>query len=475
MWARYRRTGFIYALDMLSGTDKFGSPGEIQLPGLSGMGPATPYTIQRVALSLNNGSLYVGIANFVPEAWDSQDGFVLRYAANNVQSQLARFRATPNGLKGGIWQAGRGLAIDANGAVYAAVAGGSYDGVTDFGSSIVKLDGQTLSVIDWFTPANHEELFHNNIDPSGGGVILIPGTNLLVAGGKEGVLYLLNRDNMGRLEGVNAGAVQRFKATNGCGMTDCGQTLPTAFWNRQPMPLLYAWDRGDVLRSFPFSGGYLGTTPQAMSSMTSAMGGNMTVSSNGGSDGIVWALTASSNANSTQVPATLRAFDASNVALQLWSSQEVAGRDAVGMYTKFAPPVVANGKVYVVTQSGEVAVYGPLCGVNVTQNVTVTRGGLRYVASRNIYVQTVTIANKAAAAISGPVHIALDGLSPHASLANSDGTTTCAAPAAAYKTVVPVGGWIPANGSRGVTLEFSVSANTAFTYSPRVIAGGGSR
>ena len=198
---------------------------------------------------MRNEVLYIAFANIVPDPKDqhwSQEGFVQSFNARDLSQRLAVFQSTPTGRKGGIWQAGRGIASDRAGNIYIATAGGKYDGITNFGSSVLKFAPRSLKLIDWFTPKNHEFLFLQNIDLSAGGVTLIPNSQLMFAGGKEGVIFLLNRETMGKLEGENAGPLQRFKATNGCGQKDCAQTLGTAFWARKNDGVLYVWDRNDV-------------------------------------------------------------------------------------------------------------------------------------------------------------------------------------------------------------------------------------
>jgi len=230
-------------------------------------------------------------------------------------------------------------------------------------SSAVKLAGPSLKVADWFTPKNHEYLFLNNIDLSAGGVTLIPNSPLMFSG-KEGVIFLLNRDDMGKLEGATRGAIQRFQASNGCGQKDCAQTLGTAFWGREHDGVLYVWDRRDVLRAYNFVNNRFVTTPAAVSTVKPGMTGGPTVSANGSdvSSGIVWAVTTQSTRSGGRAPGTLRAFRASNVSQEIYNSDINHARDALGDFTKFAPPVVANGKVYVPTQSKTVTVYGLLGG-----------------------------------------------------------------------------------------------------------------
>lgn len=194
---------------------------------------------------------------------------------------------------------------------------------------------------------------------------MIPNTSLAFAGGKEGVIYLLNRNNLGKLECNAGGPLQRFQASSGCGLADCSQNLGTAFWSRPSLAesMLYVWDRRDFLPAYRFNNTSqrFDTTP-SVGSLKPEQAGGPSVSANGddAASGIVWAVTVPTDANSTLTEATLRAFSASNVTQELYNSGTNAARDRVGFYTKFAAPVVANGKVYVATHSNEVAVYGLL-------------------------------------------------------------------------------------------------------------------
>jgi hypothetical protein len=125
--------------------------------------------------------------------------------------------------------AGRaGIATDGLGNIYVSTAGGSYDGVGNFGSSTLKLAGPSLKVADWFTPNNHEYLFLENIDMSAGGVTLIPNSQLMFSGGKEGVIFLLDRNDMGKLEGAHVGPSRGFRRA-----TDAARKTARKRWERR--------------------------------------------------------------------------------------------------------------------------------------------------------------------------------------------------------------------------------------------------
>ena len=358
---------WVNALDIVTGKPKYSSPQLMSFPfqGDEGTLLKVNGALQRAGLLVVNNVLYVAVANVVPDPKDqhwSQEGFLQAFNARDLSQRLGVFQTTPTGRKGGIWQGGRGIAADAAGNIYLSTAGGFYDGVRNFGSSTLKFAGPDLKPADWFTPHNHEYLFVNNIDMSAGGVTLIPDSPFMFSGGKEGVIFLLDRNAMGKLEGTNAGPLQRFQAGYGCGLRDCANTLGTAFWRRDTDGMLYVWDRRDVLRAYRFVNDRFLMIPSAVSSLTVGQTGGPSVSANGSdiSSGIVWAVTTASTRTGGLNPGTLRAFRASDVSQELYNSDMNAARDELGTFTRMAPPVVANGKVYVPTQGKSVSVYGLL-------------------------------------------------------------------------------------------------------------------
>src|SRR5262245_50435153 len=360
---------WLNALDINNGSPKYNSPQLLSFPFAGPEGTLTNVkgALQRAGLLVVDDVLYIAFGNIVPDPNDqhwSQEGFVETFNARDLKQRFAVFQTTPSGRKGGVWQAGRGIAADGEGNIYLSTAGGSYDGVSNFGSSTLKFTGRSLKLADWFTPKNHEYLFLHNIDMSAGGVTLIPNSPLMFAGGKEGVIFLFNRIDMWKLEGAGGGPLQKFRASEGCGQEDCAQTLGTAFWRRPNDGMLYVWDRRDVLRAYHFVHDRFGTTPATVSAVKPGMTGGPSVSANGSDigSGIVWAVTTQSTQSGGLAPGTLRAFRAADVRQEIYNSDMNHARDSLGDFTKFAPPVVANGKVYVPTQSNAVAVYGLLGG-----------------------------------------------------------------------------------------------------------------
>jgi len=465
---------WVNALDIYTGAAKFNSPQLLSFP-FAGAATLTNVEkgLQRAGLLMINDVLYIAFANIVPDPKDqhwSQEGFVETFNARDLSRRLAVFQTTPQGRKGGIWQGGRGIAADDAGNIYIATAGGSYDGVTDFGSSALKFAGSNLKLADWFTPKNHEYLFLQNIDLSAGGITLIPNSQLMFAGGKEGVIFLLNRNAMGKLENAQGEPLQRFQATTGCGLTDCAQTLGTAFWGRQRDGVLYVWDRNDYLRAYDFANERFLTKPSAVSAEKRAMTGGPTVSANGSdvASGIVWAATTESNKSDGLAPGTLRAFRASNITEEIYNSEKSAARDALGDFTKFAPPVVANGKVYVATQSKTVTVYGLLCGYDVSSLVSVGR-------AINGYTQSITVKNTSSYAIGAPFDLVLDNLTTGAKLTNQTGATSCATPAGSpliRANDAPL--WLAPNASFTVALQLA-APSAAIDFQVRVLTGASGR
>ena len=191
--------------------------------------------------------------------------------------------------------------------------------------------------------------------------LLIPNTNLVIGGGKEGVMYVVDRNNMGHFRSGNNGQiVQSFQASSAARMNGA-----PVYWNSPTYgPAIYVWPAGDPLKVFRLVGGLFTTPASAQSTALAAggmPGGMLSLSANGSAagSGILWAaLSNAGDANHTPRPGILRAYDASNVTRELWNSQQNAARDALGNFSKFSPPTVANGKVYVATLSNKLVVYG---------------------------------------------------------------------------------------------------------------------
>src|SRR5262249_26388946 len=196
------------------------------------------------------------------------------------------------------------------------------------------------------------------------GLLLIPGTTLGISGGKNGTMYLVDRDNMGGLSSGNADTniVQSFTPHDNSEIHG-----GPVWWTGPNGSFMYLWPHsGDRLRQYQFTGGLFNTTPLAQGAEpggSGSPGGILAVSANGtnAGSGIVWAsVNTSSDANHAVAPGTLHAYNAQNVSSELWNSDQISARDSLGNLAKFVAPTGANGKVYMATFSQRVNVYGLL-------------------------------------------------------------------------------------------------------------------
>ena len=373
----------LHAIDLASGSEKFGGPVTISaaVPGnapdaVSGQVTFNPQSQnQRPSLALVNGVVYIAWASH--EDTDPWHGWVIGYNAGNL-TQVGVFNTTPNTVgsatyaRGGIWMAGGAPAADSSNNLFLITGNGTFDGVTNFGDSLLKLNTSSgLSLSDWFTPSDQANLDANDLDfGAGGAVVLVdmplaPVPHLLLGGGKQGSgnpgeIFVLNRDALGNFNASDSQVVQKFSSN--------GQIFSTpAFWNST----LYVAPVGGNLLSYSFSGtmGLFNASPGQSTTPSGGFGfpgATPAVSASGGTNGIVWALDNSQYCTPQSPgcgPAVLHAYDATNLATELWNSGSTAG-NAV----KFTVPTVANGKVYIGTRGsdqtsggiGELDVYGLL-------------------------------------------------------------------------------------------------------------------
>ena len=357
----------LHALDLRTGAEKFGGPTLLSavLPGIGdgndGAG-RVPFLsasqLQRCALTLANGRIYIPFASY--EDYDPFHGWIFACDATTLQT-VALHNNTPDGGGGGIWMSGDGMTVDASGNLYYVGGNGSFDGGRDIGESVVKLDAN-LNTLDWFAPWDNAYLNSLDSDLSSSNALMIPGTSLMVSGGKGGKLYVMDTTT-GKMGHVNPSddsqIFQSWQASGG--HIHAAMTC----WNSPKIgPTLYVWGEYDYLKAFSFAGNHFNTTPAAQSSMRVtdgyANGPGLSLSANGSLayTGIVWAnLPYDGDATHQHVPGILRAFDASNVSREIWNSKMAAGDD-FGMWAKWVPPTVANGKVYLATFSNQLVVYG---------------------------------------------------------------------------------------------------------------------
>jgi hypothetical protein len=357
----------LHALDVSSGAEKFPGPIEIQARVRGhGDGSVAGYVYfdplrnnQRPGLLLQNGSVYISWASHCDHG--PYHGWLISYNATTLQ-QNGVWNVSPNAGLGGIWQAGGAPASDDAGNIYLATGNSLFDasrGGRDFGDSVVKLTavGSSLRVADYFTPFDQGFLNDNDVDLGSGGPILLPTQppgsprqHLLTLGGKEGVIYLIDADNLGHFnDGSNSQIVQSIQAFSCCTGGNA------AWWNNH----IYFPAVFDPLKAFSFdpSSGLLSESPTSQTDEVFDFPGTMvSVSANGNSDGIVWVVQDDAYPGGTAV---VRAYDASDLAHELYDSNQNIDRDNPGRSGKFTVPTIANGKLYVATRQ-YLSVYGLL-------------------------------------------------------------------------------------------------------------------
>ncbi len=330
----------LHALNLSDGSEKFSGPAEIAFSAYGhNFDPLREN--QRCGLALVNGVVYIAYASHGDNP--TYYGLIVGYNASDL-SLANVFNDDPISSYGGIWMSGGAPAADSSGNLYVISGNGDWDGIAQFGDSFMRLSTNGgIGVADYFTPNNENGLNSSDMDlGAGGAAILVDQSNrhLVIGGGKEGKLYLLNRDNLGGKSGGDKGALQSFSIGNGIFAT-------AAFWQNT----LYIAPINDHLKAFTFdNSGTLGPSAASQSPGGFAYPGSTpSISSQGSSNGIVWAI-------ERQGAAVLHAYDATNLGTELWNSSNNSA-DQAGGAVKFTVPTVANGKVYVGTAS-EISVYG---------------------------------------------------------------------------------------------------------------------
>jgi hypothetical protein len=356
----------LHALDLTTGAEQNGSPVTIEgtFPNLTGsltFNPG-PYA-ERAALLRLNGAIYVSWTSHCDQP--PYNGWIMGYSESSLQ-QVSVFNFTPNGSEGAVWMSGAGPAADASGNIYLLVANGTFDTALDangfpvagdYGNGFVKLStaGGSLAVTDYFEMHNTVAESEADQDLGSGGVLLLPDLQdqsgktwrLAIGAGKDANIYVVNRDSMGKFNPVNDSAVYQELASS---LGNGSWGMPAYFNNR-----VYYGGVGDLVKAFTISGARLSTQPSSQSSSVYIYPGTTpSVSANAGSSGIVWTVeNAGSNAG------VLHAYDAGNLAIELYDSNQAPnGRDQFAD-NKFITPMIAHGKVYVGTPTG-VAVFGLL-------------------------------------------------------------------------------------------------------------------
>lgn len=340
----------LHALDIATGQEKFGGPTVIAASVTGKLGTVkfdNLSQLERPGLLLVGGTVYLTFGSSGCDGGPTH-GWVLAYDAHMLQ-QTAVMNASPDDPEGrnAIWQSGTGPAADASGNVYFETANGPFDadsGGRDYGDSFLRLakSGSGFTVVDYFTPFNQKFLHTNDIDLGSSGLVLIPdqaGTHphLAIGSGKEGSVYVVDRDNMGHYNPVDNSQIVQFLDHAVGSMFSA-----PAYWNGK----VYFAGAVKGLQSFSLSNGLLSPASQAGATCCMHV---PSISANGTNEGIVWIL----NAN------TLIAFDAVDLTHKLYDSKQAGTRDLLGTAAHFNVPTIANGKVYVGADM-QLVVYGLL-------------------------------------------------------------------------------------------------------------------
>jgi hypothetical protein len=353
----------LHALDLATGAEKIGGPVVIRA-SVPGTGPGSVNGVvsfdaikenQRPALLLDNGVVYVAWASF--DDITPYHGWVIGYDAQTLQ-QTAVFNATPDGGEGGIWQSGGGPAADAAGNIYVVTGNGTFDANggaapnDDYGDTFLELTptANGLTVTSYFTPFNQAVLDARDEDLGSAGPVVLPDqsgpdAHLLIGAGKEGKIYVLNRDNLGGFDPSTDNVVQELPQA----ITSAFDT--PAYFNGQ----VYFGGVGDALKAFALADGMLSSSPTSQTSTVFGYPGTTpSISADGSANGIVWVVQSGN-------PAVLRAYAGGDLGTELYDSTQAGGRDQLARSVKFEVPTVVNGKVYVGTQTG-LTVFGLLPG-----------------------------------------------------------------------------------------------------------------
>lgn len=355
---------WLHALDVTTGQDKMNPV------GINGgySGDSLSFSCyQRMGLALNpvNNWIYIAFGS-------CSHGWVFAYDKSSLE-QKAIFNDTNGAAGGGLWASGGAPAIDdSTGDAYlmSGVDSGDQEWIngstmTGYNDAFLRLSANDLSVLDYFSPDNNYTLAVSDVDLGSGANVLVPGSSTypheLVGGGKDGTIFVVNRDSMGGFNDTSNNVLQTVHT----GATQYNNIFDTpVYWNGS----LYFHCNDDVLRAFGWnasaSGGqHLSTSSTSAASAVFGMhGATPSLSANGTNNGIVWDIDNSAYVGTNPVasgPAVLHAYNATNVSTELYNSAQAGSRDQAGLALKFTVPTIANGRVFVPT-ANELDIYGLL-------------------------------------------------------------------------------------------------------------------
>jgi hypothetical protein len=454
----------LHAINIISGKEQANSPVNITATvagtgnGSSGgqLAFSALWENQRPALDFYNGYVYIGYAAHGDNGpWH---GWLFAYNATTLQ-QTTALCLSPNGVGAGVWAAGAGLPIDTSvsgGRMYVVTGNGTRSSAPPFttsssyGESVVafSLANGKITPVDEFTPFNYQVLNDHDWDQGSGGLLMPPDQqgsypHMLITGGKEGRIVVLNRDNLG---GFASGASYNTNA-----LQDLSTVVPQArgfwstpaYWNGN----VYFWAENNVPMLFKLNGGVMDSTPDSQSTISSAFPDpTFSVSSDGAQNGIAWAVR--SDQFNTKGAGVLYAWNGNDLTNTIYQSDANPARDSVGPANKFSIPVVTNGKVYVAAQK-EVDVYGLLNGQSTAAAPVISPNGGTFSTGQSVTLSSATP--------SAAIYYTLDGSTPTAASTMYAGAITINADTT-LKAIASAPGYLQSTVSSAV---FTFTSQTA--------------
>ncbi|MGE0001110.1 MAG: hypothetical protein AB7F50_10130 [Fimbriimonadaceae bacterium] len=356
----------LHRLDLRTGVERPNSPVELQ-GDIEGTAPDAvegrvyfnPLTqMNRPGLLIHDNVVYVAFGGHGDN--DPYHGWVFAYHATKLE-KLAVYCTTPEGDPtssipsgaGGIWNGGEGLACDEDGGVYFSSGNGGFSkdpSGRQTGNSYGRLvyRDRSFHLSSFFTPVENDTWNPLDYDLGTSGVLLVPGTDLALGGGKTQDFFVMRRNALGGYSASGNLVLQQFNATSN------GVVASPAYFDSPVLgPLVYLGGKGDVIRAYRVFSTGLEAAPASVGKIVGPWpGSGLSVSSNGTDGGVLWAIQRRPDWN-----AVLRAFDANDLAREIWNS-DLRASDEAGAYVKFNVPTVANGLVFVATRGQGVKVYG---------------------------------------------------------------------------------------------------------------------
>ncbi|MGA7539137.1 MAG: PQQ-binding-like beta-propeller repeat protein [Steroidobacteraceae bacterium] len=354
----------LHALDLATGAELFNGPVTVNPTYSSAAGGERTFApgqyAERAALLLENHTLYTGWTSHC----DAQpySGWIVAYSESTLAQTAVLNFAADSEAGPSVWMSGGGLAADSSGNIYLLTANGAFESTLDsngfpqygdYGNSFLKLStaGGGLAVADYFSPSNEIAESAADEDLGSGGAMLLPDVtdssgvvrHLMIGAGKDGNLYVVNRDDMGKFSLSGDGIWQQLD-----GLFPGGIFSSPAYFNGE----VYYGDVGGTLKAFSVTDAKLSNVPASQTSTQFPYPGTTpAVSANGTSNGIVWAVENSD-------PAVLHAYDATDLTHELYNSNQASGgADQFGAGNKFITPTIADGMVFLGTPNS-VAIFG---------------------------------------------------------------------------------------------------------------------